>query len=978
MPSYSRSRNNPQQENENAPVLDNPGWGTGLFGDLFSMGAGGLMNGTGTFGESMLDMGRNLSRSGAGTNETWGGTGGSRQYSSMDALGLGLGGYYGGHGLGAGLGGGVGEWSSQAKNDSGMTRSSSGYSGSLGGMLREDHDWSMGGESLATGAELYRGVGGNAYSFNESSYTDQYGNIHAGSQGYGVDGSYTPLGVSNTHAEYSGRLGQGGVSMEDAQFGTMRGGLEGGVTDDGTAFGRASWAPGRTEIRGVNGYADTALGQTDFGMGSFGTGPRYQTNFEANANGSVAGGAQWAGGGWAVNDAHLNHDFGGGVNVTSSVGEVNTANSWALNGGWDNEAKQLHADGAWSTGNTVRNANLGVGLPGQGGVNAHVGEYLDGNNITGLATLGQDGLHANGDAQLGGMELTNSSLDAGWEGMYYDQIGAKSISNRTLVQNANLDVNGNGINATVDSVRTGGLRVNGVEGRSDRFGTSTQYGLGEFSNDVQVDGARARIDGSGLHAGVQTADFGGVRVKDWHSETDAGRLGQLDTHMGKFTNGNTITNASADLTSNGLDVSAQEIGALGMDAENVGFNYAGPGGAHANAQLGSFHTGLNVKGFDGHAGLDGIDLNAKSASWDQYRVSDFNAGYGIPGLMESQLSLGGGHFNSFSGENLHAGLDESGLGLSGDNLAYSYLGLEELHASNNYLDGALGAELDLGRGSALGGSAEHLDYHTDLMNTSLAVQGLNAHGLQLEDVNVGANIGDLNAGVGLGEGGLLDLNVGSANMETQGFGTSGNANVRDAQLDLLRLDDASASLGWGDTTLIGAQADYLAQAGVDNASADWDLFSGTANANFENAHSSQQLSDASVNIGGMEVALPDMGYNANASGGGNVDLARGAANGNLSLAGSSVNFAGYEMELGDWAQASAGVDLSQGAVNANLGGDNGVGVNASLAEGNLDLNLFGNTIDVDQGIADAAGWVGDTASSAWDTVTSFLPSISLW
>lgn len=978
MPGYSRNVCTPEQDTDLAPVYDNPGWGTGLFGDLFSMGTGGLANHTGTFGESMLDMARNLTGAGGGSNEAFGGVGYDRQYSSLDAAGLGLGGYMGGHGLGGGLGAGWGQWTGSSTNDAGMTRTSSGVSGSFGGMLREDHNYSAYGESLSTGAELYRGVGGNAYQFNESSFTDQFGVTHAGAQGYGIDGSYTPIGMSNAHVEYGGRLGQGGVSMESATTGQLRGSLEGGRTDDGTYFGRAAWSPGRTEVKGVNAYADTALGQTDFGMGSFGTGPQYQANAYANPNGSFGGGAQWAGGGWAVKDAHLNHDFGGGVAVNSSVGEVNTANSWAFNGGWDNQARQLQGTGMWSTGNTVKDANLGVSLPGGGGYNAHVGEYVDGNSINGRATLGADGLHANGDAQIGGMELKNSSVGGGWEGTYYNQIGAQSISNRTLVQGANLSLDGNGLNASAEHVRAGGVRVNGVTGRQDLLGSRTDYSLGEFSNDVQVDGGRFGIDGSGLHAGAETVDFGGVRVKDFNSHSDFGRAGTLDTRLGSFTNGNTISGASVDLTSNGLDLSAREIGALGMDINNAGFDYQGPGGAHANASLGSFHTGLNVKGLDGHAGLDGIDLNADSASWDQYRVSDFNASYGVPGLMEQSLALGGGHMNSFAGENLHAGLDGNGLALSGDNLSYSYLGLEELHARQSYLDGALGTNVDLGRGSALSGRADHLDYNTDLMNTSLSVQGLNAHGLQLQDANIGANVGDLNAGVGLRDGGLLDLNVGSADINTHGFGTSGNANVQDAQLDLLRLNGASANLGWGDTTLLGAQADFLSQAGVDSANADWDLFGGTANANFENAHYGQQLSNASINVGGYDIAIPDMGFNANASGGGNVDLSRGAANGNLSLAGSSVNFAGYEMELGDWAQASAGVDLSQGAFNANLGGENGLGVNASLAEGNLDLNLFGTTIDVDQGIRDAAGWVGDTASSAWNAVTSFLPSISLW
>ena len=119
------------------------------------------------------------------------------------------------------------------------------------------------------------------------------------------------------------------------------------------------------------------------------------------------------------------------------------------------------------------------------------------------------------------------------------------------------------------------------------------------------------------------------------------------------------------------------------------------------------------------------------------------------------------------------------------------------------------------------------------------------------------------------------------------------------------------------------------------------------------------------------VDVPHMGYKLNASGGGNVDLLHGQANGNLSLAGSNVNFAGHNLTLGDWAQASGGVDLSQGAANVNLGGRNGVGADLNLAEGNLDLNLFGHTIDVDQGIRDVGSGIANVAGAAWDTLTGW-------
>ncbi len=88
-----------------------------------------------------------------------------------------------------------------------------------------------------------------------------------------------------------------------------------------------------------------------------------------------------------------------------------------------------------------------------------------------------------------------------------------------------------------------------------------------------------------------------------------------------------------------------------------------------------------------------------------------------------------------------------------------------------------------------------------------------------------------------------------------------------------------------------------------------------------------------------------------------------------------MNFAGYELELGDWAQASGAVDLSEGAVSANIGGEDGLGIDASIAEGNLDLNLFGHEVDVDEAISDGVDWVASTAGDVWDGATSIAGDV---
>lgn len=101
----------------------------------------------------------------------------------------------------------------------------------------------------------------------------------------------------------------------------------------------------------------------------------------------------------------------------------------------------------------------------------------------------------------------------------------------------------------------------------------------------------------------------------------------------------------------------------------------------------------------------------------------------------------------------------------------------------------------------------------------------------------------------------------------------------------------------------------------------------------------------------------DMAINPQVQTQGSVNAQQMAAQGSVNMSGSSIDVLGAHLTAGDWAQASGGVNLSQGAGNFNVGGQNGVGADVNLSQGNLDLNVFGNKIDVDQGISSAWNWL---------------------
>ena len=77
---------------------------------------------------------------------------------------------------------------------------------------------------------------------------------------------------------------------------------------------------------------------------------------------------------------------------------------------------------------------------------------------------------------------------------------------------------------------------------------------------------------------------------------------------------------------------------------------------------------------------------------------------------------------------------------------------------------------------------------------------------------------------------------------------------------------------------------------TDHASGNYDLTQLKAGGNFKKSVIGSQLSDAHLNLFGHMIDAPTWATRSMRPAGGNVDLLHGQANGNLSLAGSSVNF----------------------------------------------------------------------------------------
>lgn len=791
---------------------------------------------------------------------------------------------------------------------------------------------------------------GSYFGDNLSTHADM------GALDYGMDASGA-MGWDGSHAYMRGQ-GNVGIGATDLNAGwDLGGGLIGG---DG-------------HIGGVR-YGYQGDGQINIGADGL------------NASGNARGG------GVQIDDFQSGYHLGDWYNTQLSVGHASndvvvnnghlTVNGSGLNAGVD----QVRAGG-------MRGQNIGLDTN-LGPLSTHVGAGEVSNDVivnNGSLTLNGDGLDASvGDARFGGIRGTN--VNAGWDLWGQNaSFNAGDISNDHQIRGANVHVDQNGMNASLEHYRGGGIRGTNLSAQQHLLGTDSHLNVGEVSvGDTTLDGAYFNRDLTGLKgdAGFRALEFGGFRVNDVQGGFENQTLGVNGNYGGSFATSDAIKGARAnwdltDITNPQVAAHMDEFGMPGWNLTNAHVGLNGPWGTSANASLEDLHQGFAMQNVDASFNVnDGLRASVGHAQWDTLAGKNLDVNADLGPLYNASLHAGEGWFNRFSGDNIRAGLDlTNGLTASGDNLQYGYLGFNDVHTRAEMFDGALSQQLDADVARGLGVDVGHLDFQTNGLNQSLAAQNLHAYGLDVQGLNYEMGVGDANFGLGADRLSALDLTVGDLRSNTSYMGLQGNSSMSNANLDVLNVQNGHVGLGYGDQELLGASGSLRGGVSVEQANADWNLFGGTANANFQNARMGSQLSDASINLFGNEIALPDAGYALNASGGANMDLSQGAANANLSLAGSSVNFAGTELTLGDWAQASGGVNLSegsananiggengltagvnlfQGAANMNIGGENGVGADMNLSEGNLDLNLFGNKIDVDQGLRDA-----------WDFATSW-------
>lgn len=774
------------------------------------------------------------------------------------------------------------------------------------------------------GTTFYNARGASAYEYDNGK----------GDSGYGVKGSAVPTGLMNTDVGFQfGPLVDANAHVDNAYLSKASADLKVG-NDNGKYYadGGASLQAG---AEGVKGQVATPFGTVGAGADKVTYGPAVTAGGSYD---SKTGAAELHGtyqDGIDAKNVSVSSHYGA-VDTNVSAGEIAYGNAGKGYANYDPKTGMFKAgvDDGHTGGVRVTDAKGDWKVGDVASAHAHAGEISNDIRFSGYTEADAD--HAKVAASLDGdgFRVKNAGADVTvGSGDYKAQAkgSVEEMGTTNSISNAYLEADwkNGALNAGFDDLSYGGWAVKNADASLDGpFGVNAKAHLGELTEGLSMKGGKLHVDEHGYAATVDRANYADLSIKDAAYDANLGGLYHADAKVGEYGSNRTIVN---------------------------------------NARAGFTDD-------------EGLYVGAKDATYATQYLQGVEANTALGGdLLQSHLGIGEGAYNSFSGKNIYASLfGPDGAKAHIEDGKYRYLAGKDLEASQSALGGNLGVGVGAKEASFGGVDIGALDFQASLEKAHLDAKNIGAHGFKSKDLHADANIGALAAGAGAKQLNLMDAHVGEAKLDTADYYTRGAASVKDANVDLVNAKGAHAGLSIGDTKLLGATADFRNGYGVDAAKGDWDLSHGRADASFKNAHTGAQLSNASVDLLGMNVALPDMGYNLNASGDAGVDLSHGAAHAGLSLGGTSVNFGGYEMTVPDWVAASAGVDLSRGAFNAQLGGENGIGADISLADGNFDLNAFGYTLDVDQGIRDVGGAIADGAGWVYDQLPSIsLPSISL-
>ncbi len=526
-----------------------------------------------------------------------------------------------------------------------------------------------------------------------------------------------------------------------------------------------------------------------------------------------------------------------------------------------------------------------------------------------------------GKVQYGGWDINDAALKHTSEGSSTEmKIGA--LGNSNTIEDASFSMGGDGIKGSLGSIDHGSTTLSDASLTHESDGLSLSAKAGEIKKvGTIVKGASAEVagDGSSGKLGAEEVTVGGMSVQDASAAIDFKKLdASASASVGSFGSSSSAKEVEASWDESGARVKAKEISAMGMDVENAKAGVE-VGGSSISASVGELHTGLLAKDIEASLTEDGLQAKTGEIKYRTAEAKDISiASKDGLGLVSSSVKAEEASFQKISAESTSASITKDGIAVGATGIDASLASGKgvELETEMLGMEGSVGA----GEVEVLGGSADELT--TTLSTAGLELNGKNieAHALEAKDVTAALKSGDTSLGVSAKEliAGKVSADEVKASSDLTGLVQS--ASIKGFKVTVLDTDDAKVGLTIADEEVLAIKTDASLTGGVEEASASIDVFQGKASMSVKEATAGVQLDDTSINVMGSEIELPSMGAEAVVSSSTDIDVTDGKFKTHTSLAGSSANFAGMEIELGEWAQAGADIDLSEGEFNLNVGG----------------------------------------------------------
>ncbi|MCO4761816.1 MAG: hypothetical protein KC502_09945 [Myxococcales bacterium] len=481
-------------------------------------------------------------------------------------------------------------------------------------------------------------------------------------------------------------------------------------------------------------------------------------------------------------------------------------------------------------------------------------------------SLGRSGLNANAE-KVSWLNAGASDLQASAHAKTRRAgVGAQNLAvHATEVNDASFHLGNRGLDAKAGHVGFTNVAADQVDlsASSDSGRSAGLNASGLQIHDLDVDGASFQADKSGARAHADNvhfenlgADHLAMGVKGKHAQA-ALAAEQLSIHDTH------VGNADWSVDGQGMHASAGSVDFNNLQADHVG----GSVGIGDSAKFAGGVDNLNVhevgvRDAAFNMGLGGIDAKAAEVNWLNTGLENAQANWSGSGGAQGNASLDALRVHELAVKDGSFSLGKDGVSASG--------GVDYTHAALSGLD----------------------------------VSHQTAGGTQLSAGVDQATIGAVGA-----DRVALDTNL-----------ISGQAAIDNGHVVEHDLKGARAQIGAGGQTLLGAQGDLHASHSVDEARAAWDFRKGQASASVAGYTHDRSLSNATLNVLGEEIEIPELALHVEADAHAEVDVSDGELDLGLDLSGTEIRIGDTTVTLPEEAQLGVDIDLSAGELNLNIGG----------------------------------------------------------